>query len=166
MNRFLLISLLSAATLPALAGSLTEHELGWADYYARHYGLSAELVAAVIDVESAWQPAAVSEKGAAGVMQLMPATAYRFGVTNRFDIEENIRGGVAYLAYLMRLFGGDFRLAVAAYYAGETPIRKLGLACADPNVYRYVKAVERCYRLRRMIPATTNMNSSQGEVKP
>jgi soluble lytic murein transglycosylase-like protein len=112
-------------------------------------------------VESAWQPDAVSDKGAAGLMQLMSATAYRFGVTNRFQIEENIRGGVAYLAYLMRQFGGDLRLAVAAYYAGETPIRKLGLAYADAGVYRYVKAVERAYGLRRMFPATTNMNSNK-----
>jgi soluble lytic murein transglycosylase-like protein len=97
-------------------------------------------------------------------MQLMPATAYRFGVTNRFQIEENIRGGVAYLAYLMRQFGGDLRLAVAAYYAGERPIRRLGLACADAQVYRYVRAVERSYRLRQMIPATTTKNSNQGEV--
>jgi soluble lytic murein transglycosylase-like protein len=164
MNRFLLISLLSAAAFPALAGSLRERELAWADYYARHYGVSAALVAAVIDVESDWQPAAVSGKGAAGVMQLMPATAYRFGVTNRFDIEENIRGGVAYLAYLIRRFGGDFRLAVAAYYAGEMAIRKLGLACADADIYRYVKAVDRCYRLRRIVPATTTKNSNQGEV--
>jgi soluble lytic murein transglycosylase-like protein len=129
----------------------------WARYYAGQYSVPYELVAAIIDVESAWQPDAVSDKGAAGLMQLMPATAYRFGVTNRFQIEENIRGGVAYLAYLMQQFRGDFRLAVAAYYAGETPIRKLGLA--DAGVYRYVKAVERSYRLRRMIPATTNMNS-------
>jgi len=132
-----------------------EREIAWARYYARQYGVPSELVAAVIDVESAWQPDAVSKKGAAGLMQLMPATAYRFGVNNRFQIEENIRGGVAYLAYLMREFGGDFRLVAAAYYAGEERIRKLRLACADSDVYRYVTAVQRAYRLRQMATLTS-----------
>ena len=62
-----------------------------------------ELVHAIIEVESAWHPRAVSNKGAAGLMQLMPATAVTFGVTNRFEIEQNIRGGVAYLARLTEI---------------------------------------------------------------
>lgn len=147
MTRLALL-LVSAAITQAQPALLAEREIAWADYYAHQYSVPSALVASIIDVESAWQPAAVSEKGAAGLMQLMPATAYRFGVSNRFQIQDNIRGGVAYLAYLMRRFGEDFRLAAAAYYAGETPIRKQGLACADARVYRYVKAVERCYRLR------------------
>ncbi len=68
------------------------------------YRVPPELVYAVIEVESAWQPRAVSNKGAVGLMQLMPATAVNFGVTNRFEIEQNIRGGVAYLARLLKLF--------------------------------------------------------------
>ena len=87
------------------------------------------------------------EKGAAGLMQLMPATAYRFGVGNRFRIQENIRGGVAYLAFLMREFS-DLRLVAAAYYAGERRIAKVGLKCTDPDVTRYVSAVQRAYRSR------------------
>jgi soluble lytic murein transglycosylase-like protein len=166
MNQVLVLSLLPVciASAQAPSGSFVARELAWADYYGRQYGVPTELVAAVIDVESAWQPGAVSGKGAAGLMQLMPATAYRFGVTNRFRIEENIRGGVAYLSYLMRQFGGDFRLAAAAYYAGEMPIRRLGLACADANVYRYVKAVERSYRLRQMSLVKSNASSNQGDV--
>jgi Transglycosylase SLT domain len=108
-----------------------------------------ELVAAIIDVESGWQPNVVSAKGAVGLMQLMPATAYQFGVHNRFRIEENLQGGVAYLARLMRRFGGDLRLVAAAYYAGEKRIATLGLECGDPDVYRYVAAVEREYQLHR-----------------
>lgn len=163
MKGGLLILLLAAAMARAEAssGSLLDRELAWADYYARQYGIPVELVAAVIDVESAWQPGAVSDKGAAGVMQLMPATAYRFGVTNRFQIEENIRGGVAYLTYLMHRFHGDSRLAVAAYYAGEKPIRKLGLACADGNIYRYVVAVERSY-WHRLVGASNAASLNQG----
>jgi soluble lytic murein transglycosylase-like protein len=123
----------------------------WADYYARAYGVPPTFVAAIIDVESAWRPYAVSVKGAAGLMQLMPATAYQFGVENRFHVEGNIRGGVAYLAQLMRQFNGDLRLVAAAYYAGEQRIRKLRLNCADPDIYRYVLAVQRSYRMRQMV---------------
>jgi soluble lytic murein transglycosylase-like protein len=106
-----------------------------------------EFVAAIIDVESAWKPYVVSDAGAAGLMQLMPAAAYHFGVRNRFRIEENIQGGVAYLAFLMQEFR-DLRLVAAAYYAGERRIAKVGLKCADPDVTRYVSAVQRAYRNR------------------
>ena len=119
----------------------------WARYYTTRYSVPFEFVAAVIDVESAWQPYVVSDKGAAGLMQLMPATAYRFGVRNRFRIEENIQGGVAYLAFLMKEFR-DLRLVAAAYYAGEGRISKVGLKCADPDVTSYVSAVQRAYRNR------------------
>ena len=119
----------------------------WANYYAMRYRVPLEFVAAIIDVESAWQPYAVSDKGAAGLMQLMPAAAYRFGVRNRFRIEENIQGGVAYLAFLIQEFG-DLRLVTAAYYAGESRIARVGLKCADPDVTRYVSAVQRAYRNR------------------
>jgi soluble lytic murein transglycosylase-like protein len=118
-----------------------------AEWYATQYGVPFEFVAAIIDVESGWQPYAVSDKGAAGLMQLMPATAYKFGVRNRFRIEENIHGGVAYLAFLMQEFR-DLRLVAAAYYAGESRIARVGLKCADPDVTRYVSAVQRAYRNR------------------
>jgi soluble lytic murein transglycosylase-like protein len=131
--------------------SVRDAAIEWADYYARAYDVPPVFVAAIIDVESAWQPHALSEKGAAGLMQLMPATAYQFGIRNRFRIDENIRGGVAYLAQLMRQFDRDLRLVAAAYYAGEKRIRKLGLNCADPGIYRYVMAVQRSYRTRQMV---------------
>jgi soluble lytic murein transglycosylase-like protein len=119
----------------------------WPKYYATRYSVPFDFVAAIIDVESAWQPYVVSDKGAAGLMQLMPETAYRFGVRNRFRIEENIQGGVAYLAFLMKEFR-DLRLVAAAYYAGERRIAKVGLKCADPDVTRYVSALQRAYRNR------------------
>jgi len=103
----------------APTAALLDVEMCWADYYARAYGVPVELVQAVIDVESAWRPYVISTKGAAGLMQLTAPTAFTFGVTNRFRIEENIRGGVAYLAYLIRQFDGELRLVAAAYYAGE-----------------------------------------------
>lgn len=121
-----------------------------AAYYAAAFGVSVELVDAVIRVESDWNPYAVSSKGAAGLMQLMPATALRFGVRDRFDVEDNIRGGVAYLAWLIHLFRGDLRLVLAAYYAGESVIRLWGLAYASPEVFVYVNRVARSYRALRL----------------
>jgi len=126
------------------------------------YQLPPEFVEAIIDQESAWNPYAVSDMGAVGLMQLMPRTAARFGVRNRFRIDENIQGGVAYLAWLKRRFHADFRLVTAAYHAGEVPIRLRGLAYANPHVYRYVRQVAERYRARR----TGNAADTLGRRKP
>ena len=120
-----------------------------AAYYASAFDVPVELVYAVIQAESGWNPHAVSKKGAAGLMQLMPETAIRFGVRDRFDIEENIRGGVAYLAWLIRLFKGDLRLAVAAYQVGESQILSRGLAYSSREVFDYVSRVAQLYRAMR-----------------
>ena len=121
-----------------------------ANYYADRYGVPRELVHAVIEVESAWQPHAISPAGAVGLMQLMPATAMTLGVRNRFRIEENVRGGVAFLAWLMRRFQGDLRLVTAAYFAGENRIAVRGLSCRSPEVYEYVGRVAKVYRKKRL----------------
>lgn len=120
-----------------------------AAYYAGLYEVPVELVDAVIQVESGWNPYAVSKKGAAGLMQLMPATATRFGVRDRFNMEENIHGGVAYLAFLVKLFKGDLRLAVAAYQVGESQILSRGLAYSSREVFDYVSRVAQFYRAMR-----------------
>ena len=90
------------------------------------HGLSPELVHSVIKVESNYDPNAISPKGAQGLMQLIPATARRFGVSNVFNPEENIQGGVRYLRYLLDLFNNDYGLALAAYNAGEGAVFKYG----------------------------------------
>lgn len=120
----------------------------WAVYYATVYRVPIELVETIIDEESAWNPHAVSRKGAVGLMQLMPETAARFGVRNRYRLDENIRGGVAYLAWLIRLFKGDFRLAIAAYYVGERPILRRQLDYSSIDVHWYVSRVARRFRAR------------------
>ena len=122
----------------------------WAEYYAAVYRVPVELVEAIIDEESGWNPYAISNKGAAGIMQLMPSTAVRFGVHNRFLVDENIHGGVAYLAWLKRRFNGDLRLITAAYYVGEYPISLRGLDYSSPDVQGYVRRVSRRYRARRI----------------
>jgi hypothetical protein len=123
---------------------------GWVVYYARVYNVPVELVEAIIEVESGWEPYAVSPKGAVGLMQLMPETAYKFRVRNRFRVEDNIRGGVAYLAWLIGLFHGDLRLAVGSYYAGERRIMPQKLACSSAEVYEYVQRVAALYRAKRL----------------
>ncbi|MHB8412709.1 MAG: lytic transglycosylase domain-containing protein [Candidatus Acidiferrales bacterium] len=149
--------LLVLVTAPAVRAAeptrMREFSSRCAAFYASAFGVPVELVDAVIQVESGWNPDAVSRKGAAGLMQLMPATAMRFGVRDRFDIRENVRGGVAYLAWLIRLFKGDLRLAVAAYQVGETRILSRGLAYSSRKVFSYVSRVAQLYRaLRRSRP--------------
>jgi soluble lytic murein transglycosylase-like protein len=94
--------------------------------YAAKYGIDATLVRAVIQVESDFNPGCVSNKGARGLMQLMPDTARRFGVTKIHDPEQNIHGGVRYLSYLMDLFNEDVPRVLAGYNAGENAVLKYG----------------------------------------
>lgn len=91
---------------------------------ARAHGVSELLLLAVIAVESAGQPRAVSPKGARGLMQLIPATARRFGVADSFDPAANIDGGAAYLDWLLKTFRGDPILALAGYNAGEGAVEQ------------------------------------------
>ena len=133
---------------PAEADGTFERSTAWVRYYAERYQLPIEFVEAIIDQESAWNPDAVSTKGAVGLMQLMPNTARRFGVANRFRIEQNIQGGMAYLAWLKQRFNADLRLVTAAYYVGEAPIRLRGLEYANPDVHTYVSQVAQRYRAR------------------
>jgi soluble lytic murein transglycosylase-like protein len=93
------------------------------DACSRH-GVDAELVKAVIQVESNYNHRAVSPKGAMGLMQLMPGTANRYGVKKAFDPQENVEGGVHYLKDLLALFGSDMKLALAAYNAGEGAVQR------------------------------------------
>lgn len=93
---------------------------------AQRQNLAPEIVHAVIRAESAYRATAISHAGAAGLMQLMPATARRFGVRNRVDAEQNVRGGTQYLRWLLDRFDGDLRLALAGYNAGEGAVEKHG----------------------------------------
>lgn len=121
----------------------------WADHWADFYELPRDLVYAVIEAESAWNPSAVSKAGAVGLMQLMPDTAAMFGVRNRFDIADNIRGGVAYLAWLKERCGADWRLIVASYNAGHTRVLRRRLDYSSVAVHAYVSRVAHLYRRNR-----------------
>ena len=96
------------------------------DEVSRTYGLESALLHAVISVESRYNAKAVSRKGAAGLMQLMPQTAKRYGVADAFDPVQNLNGGARYLRDLLRLFNNNTSLALAAYNAGEQAVMKHG----------------------------------------
>ena len=105
------------------------------------------LVLAVIHAESFYDKNAVSRAGAVGLMQLMPKTAERFGVSNRNDALQNIRGGVLYLRHLLKLFDYDIRLVLAAYNAGESAVAKYGNQIPPyPETQQYVKKVVTYYQ--------------------
>jgi len=110
-------------------------------------GLRPELVHAVIRAESAYRADAVSSAGAQGLMQLMPATAERFGVRDAFDPQQNLSGGTRYLRELIELFDSDLRLALAAYNAGENAVARYGNQVPPfPETRKYVDRVLAFYR--------------------
>lgn len=101
------------------------------DQAARQVGLESALLHAVISVESRYDARAVSRKGAAGLMQLMPATARRYDVVDPFDPAQNVQGGARYLRDLLRMFDSDKSLALAAYNAGENAVLRNGNRIPD-----------------------------------
>ncbi|RDZ29235.1 lytic transglycosylase domain-containing protein [Lysobacter silvisoli] len=108
---------------------------------ARQHGVEEAVVRAIIHAESAYNPNALSRVGAQGLMQLMPATARRFGVANPFDAGQNIQGGVQYLAWLLKRFNGDLTLAAAGYNAGEGAVDKYRGVPPYSETQRYVQRV-------------------------
>ena len=108
---------------------------------AREFGVEEAIIRAVMHAESAFNPNALSRVGAQGLMQLMPATADRFGVANAFDPAQNIRGGVQYLAWLLKRFNGDLTLAAAGYNAGEGAVDRHKGVPPYNETRRYVERV-------------------------
>jgi len=111
------------------------------------YGVDSALVKAVVQIESAYRAGAVSHKGATGLMQLMPATAARFGVRNRKNPGQNVDGGVRYLKHLLELFSNDIQLALAAYNAGENAVMRYDGIPPYQETIDYVDKVMTLHRL-------------------
>ncbi len=108
---------------------------------SQQHGVDPALVKAVVQIESSYNPVAVSHKGATGLMQLMPATAARFGVADRKNPDENVDAGVRYLKHLLNLFNGEVRLALAAYNAGENAVLRYRDIPPYPETLDYVDKV-------------------------
>ena len=121
---------------------------------ALQHGIHPDLVFAVAAVESNFNVRAVSEKGAQGLMQLMPETAARFGVVDPFNPAENVLGGVRYMRYLLDLFKGDSRLAVAAYNAGENVVLAGRRVPPYPETRRYVEKILKMFGAKRPLLQT------------
>jgi len=111
------------------------------DRMAPNLGLDPALIKAVVAVESAFDPVAISHKGAMGLMQLMPATAKRWGVKNPFDPQQNLRGGMRYLKYLMHTFPEQLAWVLAAYHAGEHRVIKYAGIPPFKSTQTYVRRV-------------------------
>ncbi len=127
--------------------------------WAPKYDLEPELVLAIIKAESNFNPKAWSPKDARGLMQLIPATARRFKVGNTWDPVDNMRGGMAYLRWLMRHFKGDVRLVVAAYNAGEHAVERFNGIPPYKETINYVKRVTKVYtkKTHPMPPTSPNL---------
>jgi len=136
-----------------------QHSKGTSDYHsivhekASVYDIDPSLIKAVIKTESNWNSRAISNKGAIGLMQLMPATAVDMDVHNPFDPEENIEGGTRYLRYLIERFNGDLTLALAAYNAGPKTVEKFGYVPPITETRQYVNKVLSLYNGKMSYPS-------------
>jgi len=127
------------------------------DRIASEQGVEESLVHSVIRAESNYNTWAISSKGAEGVMQLIPSTARRFGVTNVFDPTDNIQGGVKYLKFLLDYYQGDYPKAIAAYNAGEGAVDKYHGIPPYAETINYVRTVARNLRAARQSHAATTV---------
>lgn len=132
-----------AAEAPQLPASRQPYDAAVSEAAARHR-IDPKLLHALVTVESAYRPQAVSTAGAGGLAQLMPGTAKALGVSDRFDVEANLSGGADYLARQLVRFG-DLRLALAAYNAGPERVARLGRIPHISETQAYVTGVVECY---------------------
>ena len=116
---------------------------------APDYGIQPRLALAIVSVESNFRPEAQSPKDARGLMQLISATAARFNVRNRLDAKDNVRGGLAYLRWLLAYYQGDVALVVAAYNAGEAAVDRYRGVPPYAETREYVRRVSRLFDNQR-----------------
>jgi Transglycosylase SLT domain len=129
---------------------------------SKRHSVDPLLIYSVMHQESSFKQRAMSHKGARGLMQLMPATAARFGVTNIWDPRQNIEGGTRYMRFLLDMFAGDVKLALAGYNAGEGAVLKYGYQVPPYNeTQEYVRRIGRRYSLIRDPEAEAVVNASR-----
>jgi soluble lytic murein transglycosylase-like protein len=135
------------ANLPKINSADRNKYVPLIKHVAQRYQVEAALIHAVISAESAYDPRAVSPRGASGLMQLMPDTAQQYGVLNIYDPRQNVIAGTKHLRYLMKVFDNDVALALAAYNAGHNAVMKYGRAIPPfPETRTYVPRVLGYYR--------------------
>jgi len=141
------------------------------DRIAAQQGVEAPLVHSVIRAESNFNPEAVSPKGAQGIMQLIPSTARRFGVTDIFNVADNIQGGVRYLRFLLDYYHDDYTKSIAAYNAGEAAVDKYNGVPPYAETLGYVRTVTKNLTVERKrqagsTPLNTTATTAQAEPDP
>ena len=136
------------------AGSMKQNQVRYAgmiNSVAKSTRIRPELLHAVVRAESAYDPKARSPKGAEGLMQLMPATASRYNVTDSLDPEQNLKGGALYLRDLLERYDSDLMLSLAAYNAGENAVKRYGNQVPPfPETQKYVRKVIKFYQQNRL----------------
>jgi hypothetical protein len=158
-----------APTLDGLAAEVPPALRNLVDTISANHGVDPALVRAVIKTESNFNRFAVSNKGALGLMQLIPATGRRYGVRDFFDPQQNVDGGVRYLRFLLEKFNGNLDLSLAAYNAGENLVDRLGRIPPIPETTTYVRRVRSLYKqksaplLTPPVPAGAAKTASEPE---
>jgi soluble lytic murein transglycosylase-like protein len=154
------IAAASQPTAPEVALGVAAAEAVWSTgnskvdglirYYGKQYGVDPYLIYCTMSQESSFNTGATSPKGAMGLMQLMPGTAARYGVTNPYDVAQSIMGGTRYLKDLLKMFNGRVDLALAGYNAGEGAVMKFGNTIPPYNETRnYVRLILKRYNTRK-----------------
>jgi len=140
---------------PAPAGCAPSPFYELVEPYARLHGLDGRLVAALIEAESGFDPGALSEKGAVGLMQLLPSTAADLGVTDPWDPVQNVAAGIRYLKVLLDRYGGNVRKALAAYNTGLDRVDRSEAGAWPAETRQFVQRVLRAYdRFHKVCPST------------
>ncbi len=135
----------SRSAAPARASSSKSDYIDIINSACDRHGVDPSLVYAIVKVESDYNAYALSRKGAMGLMQLMPQTAMNMNITNSFNPEENIDGGVRYLRYLLDRYEGNISLALAAYNSGESAVKRWGSIPPFKETQNYVKRILKIY---------------------
>jgi soluble lytic murein transglycosylase-like protein len=141
-----------AESTDVLADEMPQVLRSMVEVISQNYGVDPALVRAVMKTESNFNRWAVSNKGARGLMQLIPATGARYGVRDFFDPQQNVEGGVQYLKFLLEKFNGNLDLSLAAYNAGENLVERLGRVPPIPETANYVRRVRANYA-KKTLPA-------------
>ena len=136
----------------------------WIEEISEQQGVDPELVKAVAKTESNFNPYAVSNKGALGLMQLIPDTAKRFGVTNVFDAKQNIEGGVKFLKFLMGMFPNNLPYILAAYNAGENAVLKYKGIPPYRETQAYVRKISQAYSKKGSFLVASNQSAADRRI--